>query len=193
MVLKYEKPEPFRIVSIDPGSDTLGLAHFDYDFNTRLLSLVEVETLQGHRNAKIDPEFAETHGNRIARLRSHRRVLERYFTRVKPHKVISEAPFMGQHAAAYAALVECIAYIRFALEYYDDTVPLVLIDPPTVKNGVGAPGNADKDRMRQAVLEASKHPPFINPSRIDLTVLDEHSIDAIAVGLTGMLPLLKMS
>ena len=188
MVLKYEKPEPFRIVSIDPGSDTLGLAHFDYDFNTRLLSLVEVETLQGHRNAKIDPEFAETHGNRIARLRSHRRVLERYFTRVKPHKVISEAPFMGQHAAAYAALVECIAYIRFALEYYDDTVPLVLIDPPTVKNGVGAPGNADKDRMRQAVLEASKHPPFIN-----LTVLDEHSIDAIAVGLTGMLPLLKMS
>jgi len=169
------------MVSIDPGSDTMGVTVLAYDLEDEILSLVEVQTLQGHRNAKIDPDYARLHGNRIGRLKSHYRVLRQFFQRVQPHVVVSEGPFMAQHASAYAALVESITYIRFALEEYRTDIRLDLIDPPTVKIGVGASGNAGKDEVKEHVLALD----FLNnPNGIDLPSLDEHSIDSIAVGIT---------
>lgn len=175
------RPEILRIVSFDPGSNTLGAAVLAYDLEDESLSLVEVQTLDGHRNARIDLDYARLHGDRIGRLKSHYRVLKRFFHRTQPHIVVSEGPFMAKHAAAYAALVETVTYIRFALEEYREDIPLELIDPPTVKMGVGAAGNADKDAVKKCVLGIEY---LRNPNSIDLNRLDEHSIDAIAVGLT---------
>jgi Holliday junction resolvasome RuvABC endonuclease subunit len=184
-VERSDSTEPLRLVAIDPGSDTLGVALFHFNLVTYRIELKEVETLLGHRNAKIDPEFAATHGDRIARLRSHKRVLYRYFERTKPHRLVSEAPFMGKHAAAYAALVECCTYIRQALETYDTEIPYRQIDPPTVKRGIGAMGNADKEAVKKQLLKVTHV--FDNYSGKELADLDEHSIDAIAVGLTELL------
>lgn len=182
------KPESYRIIGIDPGSDTLGIAFMELNLLEGKLHLVKVETLQGHRNARIDPEYAKIHGDRAARLRSHYRILIKVFESYRPHVVISEAPFMARHAAAYAALVECVTYIRFALGIYDRELPLDVIDPPTVKKTVGAMGNADKEQVRAALLKMRV---FDNPNEINMEALDEHSIDAIAVALVKAIPLLS--
>jgi Holliday junction resolvasome RuvABC endonuclease subunit len=177
------RPEILRVISIDPGSDTLGVAVLAYDLEDEILSLVEVQTLQGHRNARIDPDYAKLHGDRVGRLKSHYRILSKLFLRTQPHVVVSEGPFMARHAAAYAALVEAITYIRFALEEYRTDLRLDVIDPPTVKMGVGAAGNADKDTVRKCILSLDF---LANPNGINLETLDEHSIDAIAVGITRL-------
>ena len=57
-------------------------------------------------------------------------------------------------------------------------LPLTLIDPPTVKKAVGAPGNADKLVVKNFV-KMSSIINYAGDTPIDL--LDEHSIDSIAV------------
>jgi Holliday junction resolvasome RuvABC endonuclease subunit len=61
---------------------------------------------------------------------------------------------------------------------YDPWKPLYRVDPPTVKKKVGAPGNADKNAVKQALLRL---PDLNYQGETPLAMLDEHSVDALAV------------
>jgi Holliday junction resolvasome RuvABC endonuclease subunit len=85
---------------------------------------------------------------------------------------------------AYGALTEVVSMIRSTVIDHDWFVPFSLVDPPTVKMAVGAKGNADKD----GVMAAMKLIPEIT-ALIDCSTLDEHSVDAIAVGYCALVRL----
>lgn len=90
---------------------------------------------------------------------------------------------MGRFPAAYGALVECVAYIRFALFEYDETMKLNMVDPPTAKVAVGVSGKSkDKLEVMEGVERLVKEGRLIIPEGMAINALDEHSTDAIAVG-----------
>lgn len=179
----YIPPEtsPFyRILSIDPGTDTLGIAILDVDVLNLSVYLTYATTLHGAKGARNYPHISDTFGNRQAKFHSHKLQIARILRESRPNCVISEAPFMGRFPQAFEALVECLYMLREVVAEYNPSLCLESIDPPTVKKAVGVTGKGGgKDPVKKCVLALDK---LINTSGIDLTTLDEHAIDAIAVG-----------
>lgn len=172
--------EPYRIVSIDPGTDTLGTAVLDIDLDQRQVAVAEVYTFHGSRLQRLFPLVVSVHGERMARLMAHEENLLSFFNYARPHGIVSESPYMGRFPSAFAALTECVSAIRRAVHRYDPLMPLHVVDPSTVKKNVGVKGTSgDKSAMARAIANL---PDLKNPSQIPFAELDEHSVDAIAVG-----------
>ncbi len=171
--------EPYRIVGIDPGTSTLGIAVIDVDLITAQLTVRDARTMHASRLSQYRKSYSEVYGDRFARLSGLEEALVDYFVQRAPHAIISESPYLGRHAATYAALTECMTTICRAVCRYSDRIPLVTVDPARAKARLKVSGKSgDKELMRQAILGLTD---LQNPDRLDLTVRDEHSIDALAI------------
>lgn len=170
---------PYRVIGIDPGTDTLGAAGLDIDLHTGKFTLVDAHTLHASRMLKYYRDTELVHGSRFARLHGLELALGEYFEDMQPHSIISESPYMGQRATPFAALTECLTSIRRAVRAYNGRLPLLEVDPARAKARIGVSGKSgDKSLMQAAVIGLSD---IQNPYGVDLQILDEHSIDAIAI------------
>lgn len=171
-----------RIMSIDPGTNHLGYAISDVYLGVpdSLMTVVHVETLDAFDLARRYTTLLEVHGEKVTKLYALEQALKRIIERFKPDIVISESPYMARFPNAFSALIECLKTIRSVLIEYDPCMALKLIDPATIKSRVGVSGKSgNKDLMTNAIKR------LINEEKIsfiDTSILDEHSIDAIAVG-----------
>jgi Holliday junction resolvasome RuvABC endonuclease subunit len=121
----------------------------------------------------------DIHGERFARINAHCANLFRLLTALEPAFIASESPFFSRaQPQAYGALTEIVYALRLTIFQYDPLLEVQLIDPPSVKNAVGAKGNADKEAVRACVLSLDD---FKYNGQIPIDALDEHSIDALAV------------
>lgn len=181
MLTLPQDSRPYRIVGIDPGTDTMGVAAIEVDLATRSVTLVEVQTLNGTQSSREYPNMIQVHGNLSARLWAHEQSLYGYFKYFEPHSVIAESPFMRKFPQAYAALTLCMNTIQRALHRFDPFIPLLTVDPPTVKLVVGVKGKGTtKDDVARGLMKLAY---LQNPYNIDISSLDEHSVDAIVVAL----------
>lgn len=170
-----------HLIGIDPGSNTLGCAVMEFDVRTLLPVCIQAWTYVGERLA-YSQAIASQHGQRIARIRALGEQLSTLYWNCEPVMVACESPFINvRRPQAYGALVEVVAAIRDGCIAYDPVMRFDLIDPPSVKTGVGAKGNADKDGVKHAVVT---HPEL--GLMTDYSAMDEHSIDAVAVAYTGL-------
>lgn len=175
----------YRIAGIDPGTDTLGASMLEVDLATRDILILEAQTFQGDKLGRNYGNVAAYHGDRIARLIAHEDNLYGYFMYGQPHSIICESPFLGRFPQAFAALTECISHIRRAVMRYDTFMPLLQVDPPTVKLAVGVKGKGTtKDDVKKGLLAKIAVEGIQNPNDIDIGELDEHSVDAIVVAYT---------
>ena len=173
-------PEHYIILCIDPGTDTLGTGVIGLDLSDMSLHLHEAWTV--HASSRVDPLSVDMlHGNREARLRALSQTLASLLERVRPHAVISEAPFLGRFPQSYEALTQCVKMIRQTLYEHNPAIPLETVDPPSAKKAVGAvvSGPDKKESVRQAILRL----PIYCHNGVRLEYLDEHTIDALAVGI----------
>jgi hypothetical protein len=179
-------PAPYRVVGLDPGTDTMGVATIDVFLGMdQAPVLVEVQTFSGEQLGRAYRHVSEFHGDRVARLVAHEENLLGYFMYLQPHCIISESPFLGRFPQAYAALVTCIEAIRRAVIRYSAYMPLLQVDPPTVKLVVGVKGRGTtKDDVKRGLLQLIAQGRLLNPYQIDIEGLDEHSVDAIVVALS---------
>lgn len=178
-------PAPFRIAGLDPGTDTMGVATIDVFLGTDRIELIEVHTFSGDQLARSYRDVIDVHGDRAARLMAHEDNLYGYFTYMRPHCVIAESPFMRKFPQAFAALTLCIETIRRAIYRYHAFIPLLMIDPPTVKLAVGVKGKGTtKDDVKRGLIKLIASGRLLNPYMIDIEALDEHSVDAIVVAFT---------
>lgn len=177
--------DPFAsILAIDPGTDTLGLACIQFDCRTGLIVGSEAQTYKGSRMAKHS-WVGDVHGDRFARINAHRINLARLLNTIQPAFLASESPFFSRaQPQAYGALTEVVYALRLTIFEYDPLMEVQLIDPPSVKNAVGAKGNADKESVRTYVLSLDD---LKYKGRVPIDVLDEHSIDALAVAYAMLL------
>lgn len=171
-----------KVLSIDPGTDSLGFAVLELVEEENRVLVLTAGTLNSIRLSKHLHGIRETHGDRIARLFAIKLALQRHMRRWQPDLVASEAPFLGRFPQAFAALTECIAFIRAAVYTYSPNVSLRLYDPPTVKLAIGVPGKANDKGLITAALR--RNVDWIVPvHNLRMETLDEHANDAIAVGV----------
>lgn len=178
----------YRVMGIDPGTDTLGLSVLDLNLTDCSIVIRQAMTVSGERNSRRYTHFNEVYGDKAARLYAHETFLLNAMQCWMPHSIISEAPFLGRFPAAFAALVECLSSIRTAVNQYDCSLPLLTVDPPTAKKAVGVvKKGSTKDDVKAGILS------MLGPKfRTDINVaeLDEHSIDSIAVAYSRCLQLI---
>lgn len=166
-----------NIVGIDPGSETLGLSIITFDIDTFKIVSSQAKTYYGSKMFHEDNWMSNLHGARTTRIYHHKQNLINLLHQIDPLQIACESPFYNpRRPNAYGVLVEVLTMIRQSVMEYDPWKFLYLIDPPTVKKSVGAPGNADKDRMFSALCNLNDLN-LINP----IDTLDEHSVDALAV------------
>lgn len=175
------REKTFRIMGIDPGSRCFGISILDYDLETGILTLSHAETFYAER-------FLNEHsqenilGNRGARHEKCKQFLIERLHYFQPELVSCESAFMKlKFVSAFQSLVEGIVMARQAVWEYNTTLPLFLVDPPTAKKAVGAPGKGgDKEAVRKAINKLIKEKRI--KTTVSIAALDEHSIDSIAMG-----------
>jgi Holliday junction resolvasome RuvABC endonuclease subunit len=174
------------IVSLDPGSETLGVADFLINVETLEILGCSARTFKASK-LSLSNTLVENHSALFARTKAHYDNLLSFLRHREPFAVVSEAPFFSKKfPQAFAPLVLILNAIRSAVQDYHSQVQLTSIDPPTVKKAVGAPGNAGKPEMRTAVLRLKD---LNYNGALPIDILDEHAIDAIAVGYCKILQL----
>jgi Holliday junction resolvasome RuvABC endonuclease subunit len=179
MLICPEAPPIYRLLSIDPGSYTLGWAIIDLNVFDRTTSVVAAGTNHSQYALVDYPFYTEVQGERHSRLHAHQFALTNLLNYFQPQCVISEAPYLGKFPQAFETLVECLFLIRQTVANYNLALPLETVDPPSAKKAVGASGRGgDKNAVRLAILEL-KNLRWVN---VNPHTLDEHAIDAIAVG-----------
>lgn len=183
MYLPECPPDHFRIMGIDPGTDTLGIAFIDVHIETLIPRLVYAETNTASKAAKHKVFKIDMRGGRDVRLEYHYDFLYDIMCRAEPLFIAGESPFYQPgRGEAFAALVETYAMLRRVTWDYSPTCSIRRIDPVTAKNYVGVShSGTDKDDVAKAVYELYKDS---CPDGLSIEELDEHSTDAIAVAHT---------
>lgn len=168
----------FRYMSIDPGTNSLGIAINGIDLQTGEKKVLHSTTTNIDR--LVEWMYGETvipiHGLRYAKVLCCQEVIFKFLVSWNIQAVVSESPYMGRFPQAFSALVECMQAMRMAAYRYNPNMPFNVIDPSTVKMVLGVKGNSgDKSLMTSAVTR-------VVGDHHDVQYLDEHAIDAIAVG-----------
>lgn len=172
----------YKIVSIDPGLNNLGIAIFDLDYSTRTIVRIEAFTLVNEKLQDDSGLDEETHSERSIKLMKLRNVIQELMYNIRPCMVACESPFYSSfRPTAYAALVEVIRMIQLAIIDFNVNIPFYQVEPLLVKKHIGAGMTKGKIDVKLAV---NNKPELMNVLVNDINRLDEHSIDAIAVGYT---------
>jgi Holliday junction resolvasome RuvABC endonuclease subunit len=172
--------EPFKILSLDPGSSHLGVAILLDQLDGSEVVIDESFTVHLKDTCPMYSELGDLHGNRVIRLMQLGDAVLDLLRTHRPHAVIVEANYLGRFATAFAALVECVAMVRSAVYMYDPFMPLYQVDPSTAKINAGMERikGTDKEDVRRAMRKRKGIKWNVN-----LEELDEHSVDACAIGL----------
>lgn len=171
-----------HLMAIDPGSSSLGVAVYEIHLNTLAIISSTAFTLTANQSNHYLKEHSKMYGDKMARLNSLQADLSELFDYYRPALVVCESPFFNRFTPnAYAILTEMVNLIKYTLFQFNNHIPFFTVDPPTAKKAIGAKGNAKKDEMTLAIDDI-RHMLKLKNNPFDL---DEHSIDALAIGYFG--------
>lgn len=180
MLKMPDNSEPFKILSLDPGSSHCGVAILlDYLDGSDVV-IDDSFTVHLKDTCPMYSELGDLHGNRVIRLLQLGDAVLDLCRTHRPHAVIVESNYLGRFATAFAALVECVAMVRSSVYMYDPFLPLYQVDPSTAKINAGMIKikGTDKEDVRRAMRQRKGI-----KWDVRLDDLDEHSVDACAIGL----------
>lgn len=172
-----------RLVSVDPGNN-LGSAVLDFDYSGEKIIVQDFHTLNLARYIPADEEIPEviTILNRQALLR---RFLKNYLETWSPNIACHETAYVphrggGASISSFASLTGNIVMIKFSFRESSKEMPVFAINPTSVKMCVVGEKSNDKNAVLNALLKDSQ----LDFSNVDTDKLDQHSADAIAIGVT---------
>lgn len=176
-----KNPDWFRVMGIDPSTTNMGVAVIDVNIkNPALFKLVYANTIYGEKVCyDIPDQFDDLAATRVlARSYGLHRSLKGLVEILEPDTGICEDNFMGASPLTFKQLIQCVALIRQS--FTDNEVHLSYVLPNPAKDVVGANfKGTTKDDVKAGLLKYG----FLDSGEIDLSVLDEHSVDAVAVTL----------
>lgn len=173
-----------RVISIDPGSNRAGYTVIDYNLTSGKKNVLYSNTMSGDALSGLyfEPYAKELYGERMTKNMSHGLFLGHLLKKYKPMLVVCEAAYAGKFINAYKALTEHVTLLRVAVYNYDRTLEFGMIEPSRVKALMGVKGNTgDKTLMTKALKKRED----VLLNEIDISSLDEHSIDSICIGITA--------
>lgn len=166
------------VIGIDPGTEKLGVAFIEFSCIDFKIYKCGALTLVGSKLPRSE-WTNQMYSDRYSRIAALEEELLNIFNDTLPLIISSESPFINvRRPAAYGALVEVVCGIRSAVHRYSPWRILSFCPPSSVKQAIGAPGNADKDVVKKNILTIEE---LVNTCESILANLDEHSIDALAV------------
>lgn len=172
-----EDLDTITVLSIDPGTTCLGFAITKLSIPN--LEIVEVFgwTIDATRLSFYREDVIEIYGEKFARIMAIKQMFKLVLEFHKPLCVVCESPFFSiQRPSAAGPLYELLATLEQTVYEWDSQKPLYKIDPKTVKKAVKASHNAKKDEVKLALS-------IVEELKIaNLDYLDQHAIDAVAVG-----------
>lgn len=178
-----------RIMGVDPGTRNLGTSLGVCDFKAPAFIVEHGQTFDiEYLTHKTNAYTTEFQSRNIAMYKSVYELIYNLVHELQPDLVICEAPYLNKRfPLAYMLLTLCSQAVHQAVTDYSTFIPFEFIDPASAKTGVGVKGNSsDKDLMQAAVLSN----PLIQGT-FDLSTLDEHTIDSIAIAYNGFLGILN--
>lgn len=178
-----------RIMGVDPGTKNLGMSLGVCDFRTPVYTIHVGQTFNiEHLIHKTNAYTTEFQSRNIAMYKAVYTLVYEMVHQLQPDLVICEAPYLNKRfPLSYMLLSLCSQAIQQAVKDYSIFIPFEFIDPASVKTGVGVKGNSpDKDLMQAAILGN----PLIQGT-FDLSTLDDHTIDSIAIAYNGFLGILN--
>ena len=176
----------YRVVGIDPGTETLGWGVIDLDLRHCTITVVAAGTYYASRlSSSPFQDYELACGNRLQRIRLLGRAIRSLLQHYTPHRVISESPFLGRFASSYESLTQCMMGLREAVFEYDPSTILWGIDPISVKKNVGfeVKRKMSKQQLKEGVRDAIRKLRLQWANNVNLEALTEHAVDAIAVAL----------
>jgi Holliday junction resolvasome RuvABC endonuclease subunit len=174
-------PHVVRVMGIDPSTTNMGV--FVVDVNIAVsapFELVYANTIYGDKVVYDVPvQFDDTAGTSVsARSFCLARALGTLIEIYKPTVGICEDNFLGMSALTFKQLIQFVGLVREEFNKHDIHLSYVL--PNLAKAIVGANfKGTQKEDVRKGLLEY----PWLNANGIDLSLLDEHSVDSGAVTL----------
>lgn len=175
MIIPEQGPMTIRIVGFDPGTAHLGCSVLDWEWGKPMPRVIYATTIHAADDL-VDSSMAEVLGKRDVRMRAIRKELKEFLEIAQPTFAITETPFMQRgKLSAYESGVEIQLMLRECMWEYSPRIHVNGINPKTLKNHVGVEHKGTtKDDMKAAITKM-----YDSHSDVDLSVLDEHSIDAI--------------
>lgn len=169
-----------RLVCFDPGLNTTGVSVFDVDSRTKRVSSVYAYTIYNDKLGDVTGLDSEILTERTFKLYKLCQGIHNAIDYFKPSIVGCEAPFYNRlMPMAFVSLSEVVSMIRHTVIQYNYNIPFYLVEPQKVKQGVGVAGKKGK----QVVMDAIRNiPELMDNLTTPLDSLDEHAVDAIAVG-----------
>lgn len=175
------RKDHIRIIAIDPGTNTCGFATMELSLVDWGITIVDAVTVSNTMLLRSRRELAELIGEKDAKLQGYSETLQRLLKQYVPDSLVMECPYMGKFAATFGALKEQLMVFRMAAWRWDKRLTVVMIEPSPVKANMGVGGRSgDKTLMLKALR---KRLDVSYSDDVKLTDLDEHSVDAICVGL----------
>ena len=170
------------VLAIDPSVNHTGFAILEYDTVSGLIHVPFAMTFHKKDMVKQYDWVSEVHGDRMATIHAFTHVLKGLLNTWDPMLVAIESPYLYKHPEAFKALSEISMSFTGAVMEWDVSVPVVRIEPGVVKKGMGVKGtSSDKLEMKDALLALPGTVHY--GENINVDALDEHSIDAICIGL----------
>jgi Holliday junction resolvasome RuvABC endonuclease subunit len=166
-------------LSIDPGTNYLGVSRYVLKWPTTQIEAVYATT---YRVDHLEHDYVDetSYTERFGKIAKLQKVFDDLLKQFDPIVVISEAPFYNRlRPSAFAPLVELIQTLRWTNFLHNPYVGFHTVEPIVVKKSLGANYLADKLQMRQALADHQVLNPLMKNC---VDQLDEHAIDAIAVG-----------
>ena len=171
-----------NLMAIDPGSSNLGIAIYSIDLQTAEIISSRAFTVSATHLPQYSKYTGQVYGDRYARFEAMRSELISILDYYRPSLVVCESPFFNRFTpSAFSVLTELVHIINDTVWCFNNHIPFFKVDPPTAKKAVGAKGNAKKDDMTIAVASVRDLLKLEN----DPYDLDEHAIDACAIGYHG--------
>ena len=172
---------PYNIVSIDPGSNFLGIAVTTLDPVTNTILNITAFTIVVEY--LIHTDYTRSIENiRPSKMSKIRHEMLKILDYYNPKVVVCESPFFNRlRPGAFAPLVETLYVLQSAVLEYDSTVPFMPVEPSVIKKAIGAGHICGKDEVKTVI---GRNLEIQNALTTPYVTLDEHSIDAVAIGYT---------
>jgi Holliday junction resolvasome RuvABC endonuclease subunit len=166
------------ILAIDPGTRHTGFSIVHYTLN-KPPELLFVETLNIDHELDTLKYVNTLHGERFCRILAVCKQFSKLLLAYVPNLIACEQCYYSGIANPFATLTSLICALKLEAYNIDESLEFHMVEPSIVKQYVGVKGNTgDKELMRNAVSK-------LDMVNLDVNILDEHSIDSIAINVTA--------
>lgn len=178
---------PLNLVSllaIDPGLNNTGVAAFSIQIVPFKILKITAWTLKADRLVDDSGLDDEDYIERLHKRYTMGKALNKALEMFSPSLVISESPFFDRRKpGSFAVLTEVLTTLFDTVVAYNPSVQFSMMEPQLVKKSLGVAGIKGKEVVKEAV---SKNEEIMACLETPMETMDEHAIDAVAVGYSWL-------